>query len=195
MSKTKNMTELNDNMTRVISSIKRDVKGSEIKLTPKLSTKIDQYVNNELTKQPIPGLVIGVYTRGHVLFAKGYGIANLETNLPITSEMPFCLGSIGKQFTSAVIMKLVEEHKIRLDDSITKYFHNSSEDWKQIKVENLLSHTSGLSEYGDAKYTMPGGLFDKQKDFKEEELIDKTKSLPIIFKAGEKWEYCNIFIA
>ena len=190
MSKTKNMAELNDTLPKAISSIKKDIKESEIKLISKQSTKINQYVTDEMMRQHIPGMVIGVYTHGDVLFVKGYGVANLETNFPITPKMPFCIGSIGKQFTSAAIMKLVEDHKIRLDDSITKYFPNSK-NWKKIKIENLLSHTSGLSDYTDAEYTSPAGPFDKRKDFSEEILIDKAKTLPIIFKAGEKWKYCN----
>ncbi len=83
----------------------------------------------------------------HDLLAKGYGLANVELSVPVKPETIFQSGSVGKQFLSAAVMLLVEQGKVSLDDSITKYFPEAPAAWKPILVKNLLSHTSGLAEY------------------------------------------------
>ena len=91
-------------------------------LTPTQTASIDQFIHSEMTRQHIPGLEIGIYSRGRILLAKGYGLADVELNVPVKPETLMQSGSVGKQFVSAAIMMLVEEHKLSLDDSITKYF-------------------------------------------------------------------------
>jgi hypothetical protein len=86
---------------------------------------------------------------------------------------------------------LVEEGKISLDDSITKYFPDAPAAWKPILIKNLLSHTSGLSEYESSDRWGPNGPFYFRLDFTEDELAKKTETLPIEWAPGEKWEYCN----
>ncbi len=108
---------------------------------------IDHYVDAEMRREHVPGIAVGIYSRGQVLLAKGYGLANIELNVPVKAETMFQSGSVGKQFTAAAIMMLVEEGKIGLDDSIVKYFPNAPQSWQAIRVKNLLSHTSGLAEY------------------------------------------------
>ena len=90
------------------------------------------------------------------MLAKGYGLANVELSVPVKAETIFQSGSVGKQFVSAAVMMLVEEGKVSLDDSITKYFPDAPESWKPILVKNLLSHTSGLSEYESPDRTKAG---------------------------------------
>src|SRR5262249_53230351 len=108
---------------------------------------IDALVSSEMARQHIPGLAIGIYKRGHILLAKGYGLANIELSAPVRPETVFQSGSVGKQFVSAAIMMLVEEHKLSLDDSLARYFPGSPPAWKPILLKHLLSHTSGLAEY------------------------------------------------
>lgn len=163
----------------------------KIKLTPSQITLIDRYIVSEMKRQHIPGLVLGIYNHGHVLLAKGYGVGDIRHKVQVNPKMIFQLGSIGKQFVSAAIMILVEQHKIRLDDSITKYFPTAPKSWDWIKIKNLLSHTSGLAEYGSKDLTGPGGLFYKLLDFSEDEAVKKIQKLPIMFKSGERWQYSN----
>jgi Beta-lactamase len=73
---------------------------------------IDSFVANEMTRQRIPGLAVGIYSRGRLLLAKGYGQANVELGVPVKAETIFQSGSVGKQFVSAAIMMLVEEGKL-----------------------------------------------------------------------------------
>ena len=152
---------------------------------------IDSFVTAEMGRERIPGLAVGIYSRGQILLAKGYGLANVELNVPAKAETIFQSGSVGKQFTSAAIMMLVEEGKIGLDDSIVKYFPNAPESWKPILVKNLLSHTSGLAEYETAERSGAKGPFYLRLDFTEDQIVEKIEELPIEFKPGEKWNYRN----
>jgi hypothetical protein len=88
-------------------------------------------------------------------------------------------------------MMLVEERRISLDDSITKYLPDAPAAWKPILIKNLLSHTSGLAEYESDERTGPNGPFYLRLDFTEDELVKKTAALPIEFAPGEKWDYRN----
>jgi len=160
-------------------------------LTPEQVASIDAYVTSEMGRERIPGTAIGVYRRGEILMAKGYGLANVELNVPVTPETLFQSGSVGKQFTAAAVMLLVEEGKIGLDDSIVKYFPNAPTSWQPIHVKNLLSHTSGLAEYESEEGTAQNGSFYLRLDFTEEKLLEKTEVLPIEFQPGEKWAYRN----
>ncbi|HUY95469.1 MAG TPA: serine hydrolase domain-containing protein [Terracidiphilus sp.] len=152
---------------------------------------IDQFVHHEMARQRIPGLELGIYSRGRILLAKGYGLANIELNVPVKPETLMQSGSVGKQLISAAIMMLVEEGKISLDDSIVKYFPGAPSTWKPILIRNLLSHTSGLSEYESDDRTGPNGPFYLRLDFTEDELTKKIEAMPIEWAPGEKWAYRN----
>lgn len=160
-------------------------------LKPEQAAAVDRYVNEEMAREHVPGLAVGVYSRGQILLAKGYGLANVELNVAVKPETIFQSGSVGKQFASAAVMMLVEEGKVALDDSIVKYFPNAPESWKPILVKNLLSHTSGLAEYESGDRIGPKGAFYLRLDFTEDELVNKIEALPIEFKPGEKWNYRN----
>jgi CubicO group peptidase (beta-lactamase class C family) len=153
--------------------------------------EIDKYVTAEMNREHIPGLALGIYSRGQILLAKGYGLSNVELNAPVRPETIFQSGSVGKQFVSAAMMMLVEEGKVGLDDSITKYFPNAPESWKPILVKNLLSHMSGLAEYENTQRSGPKGPFYLRLDFTEDELLEKAEAMPIDFQVGEKWAYRN----
>jgi CubicO group peptidase (beta-lactamase class C family) len=152
---------------------------------------IDSFITTQMALQKIPGLAVGIYSRGQILLAKGYGQANVELGVPVKPETIFQSGSVGKQFVSAAIMMLVEEGKVSLDDSVTKYFPDAPAAWKPILVKNLLSHTSGLAEYESGDRTGPEGPFYLRLDFTEDELVSKIEALPIEAAPGERWDYRN----
>jgi CubicO group peptidase (beta-lactamase class C family) len=152
---------------------------------------IDSFIGAEMARERIPGLAVGIYSRGQTLLAKGYGQANVELSVPVKPETIFQSGSVGKQFVSAAIMMLVEERKLSLDDSIAKYFSEAPAAWKPILIENLLSHTSGLSEYESEDRAGPKGPFYLRLDFTEDELVTKIEALPTEWAPGDKWAYRN----
>ena len=153
--------------------------------------KIDEYVTAEMKREHIPGLALGIYRHGEIVKAQGYGLANVELNVPVKPETIFQSGSVGKQFAATAIMMLVEEGKMNLDDSIIKYLDSAPESWGPVKVKNLLSHTSGIAEYETPERTKPGGPFYLHLDYTEDQLFDKIATLPMDFQPGEKWRYTN----
>ena len=148
------------------------------------SDAVDKYIQSEMSKRQIPGLALLVVRDSQIIKQKGYGFANLELQVPVKPETVFQSGSMGKQFTAAAVMMLVEEGKIGLDDPLTKYFPDGPAAWKQVKVRHLLSHTGGFGDYPEK--------FDFRKDYTEDELLNIVKTLPLAFPPGSQWKYSNL---
>ncbi len=162
---------------------------------PRLETKkiaaINRYVMAEMARQRIPGLALGIYKNGTPVLAKGYGMANVELNVPMSADSVLQSGSIAKSFTATAVMMLVERGQIKLDDSISKYFPQAPASWEPISIANLLSHTSGLPAYDTVELQKPGMPFDLRSDFSEDDMVAKIARLPINFNPGENWSYEN----
>jgi CubicO group peptidase (beta-lactamase class C family) len=165
--------------------------GNRLPAADDVDGKVDALVQDELHRQRIPGAAVGVYRDGKLTKAQGYGLANVEWDAAVTPDTIFQSGSVGKQFTAAAVMMLVEEGKVGLDDPITKYFPDAPDTWNDIKVHNLLSHTSGLGEYETGARTKPGGPFYMRLDYSEDELYKRITEMPMDFKPGEDWSYRN----
>lgn len=146
--------------------------------------KVDDHVKAEMLKQHIPGVSVAVVKDGKIIKAEGYGLANIELNVPARPETVFKIGSVSKQFISAGILLLIQEGKISLDDSISKFLDGTPETWKPITVRHLLTHTSGIVREA------PG--FDPLKIQADADVIKTAYPLPLRFAPGEKWEYCNV---
>ncbi|HEV2341833.1 MAG TPA: serine hydrolase domain-containing protein [Candidatus Acidoferrales bacterium] len=149
-----------------------------------IDKRVDAFVMSELHRQKIPGLSIGVYRDGDIVKAKGYGLENVELNVPASAKTIYESGSMGKQFTATAVMMLVEEGKLSLDDKIKKYFTDAPASWDAITVRNLLSHTSGIKNYTTK-------AMDYRKDYSEDELVKMAESAPLDFAPGTDWSYSN----
>lgn len=150
--------------------------------------RIDSFVLAEMARQKVPGLGIAVVKTGRVLVAKGYGFANVEHHVPVRPETIFQSGSVGKQFTSAAVMLLVEQGKIGLEDSVRKFFPEAPASWGAITVHHLLTHTSGIPDYefGEGPRSV-----DLHRDYTEDELARFAFGLPLEFSPGSRWNYSN----
>ncbi len=157
----------------------------------RLSARVDSVVTAELRAQKIPGVSLGVMRRGKIVKAKGYGFASVELNVPVTPRSLFQTGSVGKQFTATAIMMLVEAGKIGLDDRIIQWFPEAPMAWREITVRHLLSHTSGIPDYGAEESTMGKGVVDFHRPYTEDELVRTFAALPLDFQPGDKWSYSN----
>src|SRR5687768_16554185 len=146
--------------------------------------RIDSVVRAEMARQKIPGVAVAVVKNGTVLVAKGYGEANVEHHVPVGPETIFQSGSVGKQFTSAAVMLLVEEGKIGLADPLTNYFPNAPERWRGITVRHLLTHTSGIPDYTNE-------TMDYRRDYTEGQLEQMAFALQPEFPPGSRWNYSN----
>src|SRR5437016_13573977 len=96
--------------------------------------EVDDIVKAEMAQQHIPGLALAVMKDGHVVRSGGYGFANVEWNIPVTTNTVFKIGSISKQFLASALMILVQEGKIRLDDGVHKYIPEAPPAWRGITV-------------------------------------------------------------
>jgi len=144
---------------------------------------VAEYVKAEMQRQHIPGLSLLVAKGGKIVRAEGFGLANVELQVPVKPETIFQSGSVGKQFTATAVMMLVEEGKIGLDDPLTKYFADAPATWKDVTVRELLSHTAGFGDYPKD--------FDFRKDWTEDEELKLIESIPLAYPPGTKWEYSN----
>ncbi len=96
-----------------------------------------------------PGAAVTVIRDGKPLFAKGYGLADLEKKIPCTTNTNFRLASLTKQFTAMSVLILAEQGKLSLEDHLPRFFPEFPEYGKAIALHHLLTHTSGLPDYED----------------------------------------------
>src|ERR1017187_10288088 len=159
-------------------------------LLPRLSAQHDgtqeaagNYVREEMQRQHIPGLALLVTRSGKIVRAEGFGLANVELQVPVKPETVFQSGSVGKQFTATAVMMLVEEGKIGLDDPLTKYFADAPASWNDVTIRELLSHTAGFGDYPKD--------FNYRKDWTEDEELKLIESIPLAYPPGTSWQYSN----
>lgn len=147
--------------------------------------KVDVLLNAEMQKHQIAGLSLMVVKDGRQIKTKGYGVANLEWNVPVTKDTVFEIGSITKQFTAACILMLAQDGKLSLDDKISQHLKNTPASWSNVTVRHLLTHTSGITNYT--------GLdgFELTRHLTQEQFIQKLGSYPLSFQPGDAWSYCN----
>ena len=126
---------------------------------------------------------------GKLLYAKGYGSANLEQNVPITPDSVFDIGSTSKQFSAASILLLEKQGKLSVNDDVRKYIPELPDYGKKITILNLLNHTSGLRDYL-ALFELSGVNIDSVTTDEEAlALIVRQKGLD--FDPGSEWLYSN----
>ena len=146
---------------------------------------VDAFVRDFIQRHKIPGAAIAVVHRGRVVKAAGYGLANLELNVPATAHSVFEIGSMTKQVTAEVVMMLVEEGKLSLDDSLTKYLTGLPDEWRGIRLRHLLTHTSGLHDWeGDT-------AFSYRREYTTEQFVAFVARHPLDFPPGTRFSYTN----
>jgi CubicO group peptidase (beta-lactamase class C family) len=150
----------------------------------RLADRVDEFIKAEMARQQVPGLSLAVVKDGRPLIVKGYGLANIEHQVPVKPETIFQSGSVAKQFTATAIMLLAGDQKLALDDKISKYLGEIPPSWKNITIRHLLGHTGGMTDY-------PPDL-DLRRDYTEDEMLSLIKGIPLAFAPGEKWQYSNL---
>ena len=145
---------------------------------------VDRYVRDEIRREHVPGVSVAVVRGGRVVLARGYGQANVELHVPATDSTVYQSGSVGKQFTAALILRLAAAGRLGLDDPIRRHLPEGPPSWDSITVRHLLTHTSGIAEYTDS-------AVDFQRDYTEDELVRIAARLPLLFRPGDRWSYSN----
>jgi len=136
-----------------------------------------------------PGCSIAIIRDGKIIYAHGYGMANLDYTIPNTPETVFRIGSTSKQFTAACIQILHARGRLSLDDDIREYFPEMPEYEWRVTVRHLIYHTSGIRDYLTLQYL--AGVDDEANSSPEDvvELLSRQKELN--FKPGDEFLYSN----
>jgi CubicO group peptidase (beta-lactamase class C family) len=146
------------------------------------SDSIDNFIKAIMQQRHIPALQVAVVRNGHIIKNNSYGIANLENNIKATDQSIFSVNSITKAFTGIAIMQLAEEHKLKVTDPLAQYLDSLPDTWKNITLQQVLTHTSGLPDVMDSEEMVIG-------HGDEQEAMQKVKALPVEFKPSDKFRY------
>lgn len=150
--------------------------------------KVDR-IFAEWDKPDSPGCAVGVLQSGRFIYQRGYGMANLDYDIPNAPEMVYYVGSVSKQFTAAAIALLVLDGKVSLDDDIRKYFPEMPDYGSPITVRHLVHHTSGIRDVYGIMAIAGLRMEDVYADSEAVALIARQTALN--FKPGEAHLYSN----
>jgi len=155
---------------------------------PKIETSIDSVFKNYDTKTA-PGVAVLIVKDQQVIFKKGYGMANLEYDVPITPESVFDIASVSKQFTGYAISMLIQQGKISENDDIHKYLPDVPQYAQKITIHNLIHHTSGIRDW-PMTLNLAGWRWDE--DYLFEDIMRMVKhQKDLDFEPGSKFSYSN----
>jgi CubicO group peptidase (beta-lactamase class C family) len=155
----------------------------------RLQAELEPKIKEEIQQGHLPGFAIGVIRDGKLIYAKGFGVAKLGSNAPITSRSLFHMASVTKTFVATAVMQLVEKGKIDLDAPVTRYlpyFRLSDERYRAITIRQMLSHTSGIPDTVSYNWDKPeydaGAL---------ERFVRSIADQKLVLAPGEKFAYSN----
>ncbi len=151
-----------------------------------LAAKVDEYMQAQAKVNGFSGSIL-LARAGKPLVSRGYGFANVEWQIPNSSQTKFRIGSITKQFTSMAVMQLREQGKLKLEDSVCAYVTPCPDAWKPVSIHHLLTHTSGIPTYTGLPEWRKVNMVPKTVD----EMIGFFRDLPLQWVPGEKFAYNN----
>jgi CubicO group peptidase (beta-lactamase class C family) len=136
-----------------------------------------------------PGCAVGILKDGRVLYQRGYGLANLEHNVPITPRSAFHIASGSKPFTALSILLLEKDGQLSLEDPVRKYVPELPDYGRPLTIRHLLDHTSGLKDHLTL-VVLAGKYYDDPYTPRQFlALIARQKALH--FAPGDEWRYTN----
>lgn len=140
-------------------------------------------------KQDSPGCALAIVKDGRIVYQRGYGSANLDYDVPITSESVFYIASVSKQFVAAAVALLAQQGKLSLDDDVRKHVPELPDYGHTITIRHLIHHTSGLRGYLTLMQLAGMRWEDVHSEQELLDLICRQKELN--FAPGEQYRYCN----
>lgn len=153
------------------------------------STAAVDEVFADFTKPGAPGCAAAIYRDGRIIYEKGYGLANIEEDVPITPQTVFDIGSTSKQFTAASILLLEKQGKLSVNDDLRKYIPELPDYGQKITILQLLNHTSGLRDY--LVLMDLAGINTDSVTTDEDALQLITRQKALNFAPGTDWLYSN----
>lgn len=155
----------------------------------RLRTELEPKINEEIQHSRLPGFAIGVVKDGKLIYAKGFGVAKLGGNQPITSKSLFHMASVTKTFVATAIMQLVEQGKIDLNKPLVTYlpyFRMDDGRYRTITIREMLSHTSGIPDTQDYHWDKP-----EYDDGALERFVRSLANEKLVFAPDAKFGYSN----
>jgi CubicO group peptidase (beta-lactamase class C family) len=145
----------------------------------------------DLTKPGSPGCALGVYRNGKIIYSRGYWLANIEENVPITPQSVFDVASLSKQFAAMSILFLEKHGKLRLDDDVRRYIPELPDypQQGQITIRDLLNHTSGVRDY--VSFFLLAGIHFDNVTTENDALGTVARQKALNFSPGDDWQYNN----
>ena len=163
--------------------------------TSDLSKMIDSLFGDRSEK---PGCAVGVIENGEYIHSEGYGLANLEHEIPIGKDTIFRIGSVSKQFTTMAIAILEEKGQLSFDDEMKTHIPGLIDYGEEVTINHMIHHFSGLGDYEYMDY--PGRFknavgeefrWGNEDYLTNDEFHDLIKTLPLIRKPEKKFHYSN----
>jgi CubicO group peptidase (beta-lactamase class C family) len=150
------------------------------------TARIDSIVAAGMAARHLVGVSVGIMQDGRIVFAKGYGTANLATGARVDTTTRFAVGSVTKQFTCAIILQLAAEGALSLDDPVAKYFPDLTRAG-DIRLRDLMGHVSGYPDY------YPLDFVDRRmlQPIAADSLARWYGHQPLDFEPGTRWSYSN----
>jgi CubicO group peptidase (beta-lactamase class C family) len=156
-----------------------------------MAAGVEQQIDQFIARYQELGLFNGsalVAEHGQVVLKKGYGLANMEWNIPNAPDTKFRLGSVTKQFTATLILQLVEQGKLDLQAPVTRYLPEyPARNGDRITIHELLNHTSGIPGYTE----VPGFGELSRTPSDPAKFIDTFSHLDLLFAPGTHFSYSN----
>lgn len=151
-----------------------------------ITEKVETYMNATVKVDGFSGSIL-IARNGQPIVSKGYGMANIELNVPNKAETVFRLGSVTKQFTGMAITMLQERGKLSVNDPLCKYIENCPAIWQPITIKHLLTHTSGIFNYT----AFPDFAKTTVLPVNSSQMVALLRDKPLDFPVGEKYSYSN----
>ena len=137
-----------------------------------------------------PGCALAVFREGRTLYRRGYGMADLDHDVPITPATPFHVASVSKQFTAAAVLLLGQEGKLSLDDDVRRYVPELPDFGNAVTLRQMIHHTSGLRDQWDM-LGLAGWRYSLDLITDEDVLSVVSRQRGLNFHPGERFLYCN----
>lgn len=148
--------------------------------------EIEKYVAEQKEKLHIPGLSLAIVYKGEV-YTKAWGHANVEWNVPATTDTVYEIASMSKSFlaTAALLLARDARSPFALDDKVGKHLSEWPASWGDVTIRHLLSHLSGIKEYLDIRE------FSTRREYSDTDLLNMATGYPLNFAPGDQYDYTN----
>jgi D-alanyl-D-alanine carboxypeptidase len=162
------------------------IPASAQQLAPDTAAKVAAIAQKVLADSGVPSASIGIIQDNRIVYTHAFGLARVTPPLPADAAMAYPIGSISKQFTASAILILQQQGKLSLQDPVSKFFPELTRS-HDVKIINLLTHTSGYQDYAAQDYTIPAWKVPGDPLAVVHEFAGK----PLDFEPGTQWQYSN----